>query len=102
MTISINRLRRVNLGRNEESGKNRHRPPPHPPLIDSYFVIKDKFILVVTTSFNTHLCCKTHAYHNMSYHNVKLVSNYKTTVYERWVWWGTVADRPPIFRSFQG
>ena len=81
MTISTNRLRRVNLGRNEESGKNRHRPPPHPPLIDSYFVIKDKFILVVTTSFNTHLCCKTHAYHNMSYHNVKLLSNYKTTVY---------------------
>ena len=77
MTISTNRLRRVNLGRNEESGSIRHRPP----LIDSYFVIKDKFILVVTTSFNTHLCCKTHAYHNMSYHNVKLVSNYKTTVY---------------------
>ena len=31
------------------------------------------------------------------YHKDLLVWNYKTTVYERWVWWGTVADRPPIF-----
>ena len=35
------------------------------------------------------------------YHKDLLVWNYKTTVYERWVWWGTVADRPPIFSFFQ-
>ena len=28
----------------------------------------------------------------MSYHNVKLVSKYKTTVYKRWVWRGVEGD----------
>ena len=49
-----------------------------------------------TCLLRTHAYCKTHAYYDMSYHNVKLVSYYKITVYKRWVWWGTVADRPPL------
>ena len=31
---------------------------------------------------------RTHAYYDMSYHNVKLISYYKITVYKRWVWCG--------------
>ena len=70
--------------------------------VDSCFVIWDKFNIVVRLHHKTHACNKTHAFYDMSYHNVKLVSNYKTTVYKRRVWWGTVADRPPIFPSFHG
>ena len=35
------------------------------------------------------------------YHKDLLVWNYKITVYETWVWWGTVAVDPRFFRSFQ-
>ena len=93
-------LKNVNLGMNEKLGVD---PPPSPTTPTSYRQLFCNLRQVhpygeTTSLLRTHAYCKTHAYYDMSYHNVKLVSYYKITVYKRWVWWGTVTDRPPIFR----
>ena len=105
MTISSKKPKKnVNHGVNEKSGVD---PPPYPATPTSYRQLICNLRRVhpcgkTKSLLRTHAYCKTHAYYDMSHHNVELVSNYKTTVYKRWVWWGTVADRPPIFRSFHG
>ena len=94
----------VNHGVNKKSGVE---PPPSPTTPTSYRQLICNLRRVhpcgkTKSLLRTHAYCKTHAYYDMSYHNVELVSNYKTTVYKRRVWWGTVADRPPLSRSFHG
>ena len=60
MTISSNYLReRSILEWTKNRGSIRHRPPPHPPLIDSCFVIWDKFNIVVRHNVKT--CVLQHA-----------------------------------------
>ena len=105
MTISGKKPKKnVNHGVNEKSGVE---PPPSPTTPTSYRQLICNLRRVhpcgkTKSLLRTHAYCKTHAYYDMSYHNVELVSNYKSTVYKRRVWWGTVADRPPISRSFHG
>ena len=105
MTISGKKPKKnVNNGVNEKSGVE---PPPSPTTPTSYRQLICNLRRVhpcgkTKSLLRTHAYCKTLAYYDMSYHNVELVSNYKTTVYKRPVWWGTVADRPPISRSFHG
>ena len=87
-------LKNVNLGMNEKLGVD---PPPSPHHTRLFCNLRQVHPYGETTCLlRTHAYCKTHAYYDMSYHNVKLVSYYKITVYKRWVWWGTVADRPPL------
>ena len=96
MTISGKKPKKnVNHGVNEKSGVE---PPPSPTIPTSYRQLICNLRRVhpcgkTKSLLRTHAYCKTHAYYDMSYHNVELVSNYKTTVYKRRVWWGTVADR---------
>ena len=92
-------LKNVNLGMNEKLGVD---PPPSPTTPTSYRQLFCNLRQVhpygeTTSLLRTHAYCKTHAYYDMSYHNVKLVSYYKITVYKRWVWWGTVAFSIPDF-----
>ena len=83
-------LKNVNLGMNEKLGVD---PPPSSTTPTSsrqlFCNLRQVHPYGETTSLlRTHAYCKTHAYYDMSYHNVKLVSYYKITVYKRWVWCG--------------
>ena len=49
--ITISSKTKEKLGGKKIGGSIRHRPPPHPPLKDSCFVIWDKFIIMVTYIF---------------------------------------------------
>ena len=83
-------------------GRKTGGPSPRPPLTNSCYVIWDEFNIVVrhivvsmrlvwssqTNIILQHACVLK----DVVYHKDLLVWNYKTTVYERWVWWGTVAD----------
>ena len=60
-------------------------PPPSPTTPTSYRQLFCNLRQVhpygeTTCLLRTHAYCKTHAYYDMSYHNVKLVSYYKITV----------------------
>ena len=61
-------------------------PPPSPTTPTSYRQLFCNLRQVhpygeTTCLLRTHAYCKTHAYYDMSYHNVRLVSYYKITVY---------------------
>ena len=83
MTISGKKPKKnVDHGVNEKSGVD---PPPSPTTPTSYRQLFCNLRQVhpygeTTSLLRTHAYCKTHAYYDMSYHNVELVSNYKTTV----------------------
>ena len=68
-------LKNVNLGMNEKLGVD---PPPSPTTPTSHRQLFCNLRQVhpygeTTSLLRTHAYCKTHAYYDMSYHNVKLI-----------------------------